>query len=249
MFPKVSIITATFNSSVTLEDTLKSVAAQTYPNIEHIIVDGLSTDNTLDIVCKYPHVAIVNSEKDSGIYDAMNRGVSLATGDIVAILNSDDFYTSDAVVSNVVKAMEDEDVMGIYADLEYVGEKDTNKIFRRWKSGLYHKNSFQYGWMPPHPTLFLRKSVYDQCGKFDLTLRSAADYEFMLRAFLKYNLKFKYLPQVLVRMRVGGMSNASLKNRIKANREDRLAWKINGLKPYFFTLYLKPLRKIFQFIK
>jgi len=245
---KVTIITATYNSGNTIEDTLRSVAAQTYANIEHIIVDGLSFDNTLEIVSRYPHVTIVNSEKDSGIYDAMNRGISLATGDIVAILNSDDFYTSDDAVENMVREMEDEQVMGVYADLEYVGEKDTTKIIRKWKSGLHHGKSFLFGWMPPHPTLFVRRSVYDQCGKFDLSLRSAADYEFMLRAFLKYNLNFKYLPQVLVRMRVGGMSNSSIGNRIKANKEDRQAWKINGLKPYFFTLYLKPLRKILQFI-
>ena len=249
MNPKVSIITATYNSSVTLEDTLRSIASQTYPNIEHIIVDGLSSDNTLELVSKYPHVAIVNSEKDNGIYDAMNRGIGLATGDIIAILNSDDFYTSDDVVEKVVQVMQDQQVMGVYADLEYVGEKDTTRIVRKWKSGLHHAKSFLYGWMPPHPTLFLRRAVYDQCGRFNLTLRSAADYEFMLRAFLKHNLNFKYLPQVLVRMRVGGMSNASLKNRIKANREDRQAWKINDLKPHFYTLYLKPLRKIFQFLK
>jgi glycosyltransferase involved in cell wall biosynthesis len=249
VIPKVSIITATYNSGKTIEDTLRSVASQSYGNIEHIIIDGNSSDNTLELVSNFKHVSKILSEKDVGIYDAMNKGLKLATGDIIAILNSDDFYTSDDVISNVVKALENAEFDGTYGDLDYVHEDDTSKVFRKWKSGEYDSNSFYNGWMPPHPTLFVKRHVYNKCGLFNINLKSAADYEFILRAFMKNEFKFKYLPQVMVHMRIGGMSNASLKNRIKANNEDRLAWKINDLKPHFYTLYLKPLRKIFQFLK
>jgi len=139
-------------------------------------------------------------------------------------------------------------VMTVYADLQYVHPDNPQKVIRTWHSGLYQKRNFYYGWMPPHPTFFVRKSVYDRAGVFDLSLRSAADYELMLRILLKHGLTAHYIPRVIVKMRAGGMSNASLWNRLRANKEDRLAWKLNGLEPYFFTLYIKPLRKIHQFI-
>lgn len=245
---KISIITATYNSAATVADTLRSVAAQDHPEVEHVVVDGLSTDETLQIVGSFPHVATCRSEKDQGIYDAMNKGISLATGDIVGILNSDDFYADPQVLSRVAAAFRDPEVQAVYGDLVYVHPGQTTKVTRYWKAGSYRISSFRYGWMPPHPAFFVRRSVYDQLGVFNTGLRSAADYELMLRILYKHRLKAAYIPNVLVRMREGGMSNASLKNRLKANREDRLAWKYNDVKPYFFTLYLKPFRKIFQFI-
>ena len=245
---KISIITATYNSAGTVRDTLETIAAQQHPDIEHIIVDGRSSDKTLDIVRSFPHVARVISEKDKGIYDAMNKGIGLTTGEVIGILNSDDMYTDERVLTDVAKAFEDPRVMTVYADLQYVHPDNTKKILRTWHSGLYRRNSFYYGWMPPHPTFFVRRSVYDRAGVFDTTLRSAADYELMLRLLLKHGLTAHYIPRVIVRMRAGGMSNASLWNRLRANKEDRLAWKLNGLHPYFFTMYLKPLRKIHQFI-
>jgi len=245
---KLTVITPSYNSAGTIRDTLQSIAAQDYPFVEHIIIDGHSTDGTLKIVSEYPHVSRMISAKDEGIYHAMNKGLGLATGDVIGILNSDDLYTSDQVLSQVAKVFEDESVDGCYADLQYVNPKQLDKISRTWKSGEFGPRSFYWGWMPPHPTVFLRKRVYDSVGKFNLTLRSAADYEFLLRVFLKNNYKFKYIPKTLVKMRTGGMSNASLRNRFRANREDRMAWELNGLKPYFFTLYLKPFRKIFQFL-
>ena len=244
----ISIITATYNSAATIGDTLKCVAIQDYPFIEHIIVDGLSKDNTLQIVQQYPHVKKVVSEKDKGIYDAMNKGVGLANGEIVGILNSDDFYCHAKVLSSVMKAFEDPDVDAVYGDLQYVKQDDTETVIRTWKSGRFGPSSFYFGWMPPHPTFFVRKKVYDKAGLFNTTLRSAADYELMLRVLLKHKMKAAYLPDVLVKMRAGGISNASLKNRLRANREDRKAWELNQLKPYFFTIWLKPVRKIFQFI-
>ena len=245
---KLTVITPSYNSAGTIRDTLQSIAAQDYPFVEHIIIDGHSTDGTLKIASEYPHVSRMISAKDEGIYHAMNKGLRLATGDIIGILNSDDLYTSDQVLSQVAKVFEDESVDGCYADLQYVNPKQLDKISRTWKSGEFGPRSFYWGWMPPHPTVFLRKRVYDSVGNFNLTLRSAADYEFLLRVFLKNNYKFKYIPKTLVKMRTGGMSNASLRNRFRANREDRMAWELNGLKPYFFTLYLKPFRKIFQFL-
>lgn len=250
MSPKVTIITVCYNSAKTIEDTILSVINQTYDNIEYIIVDGLSTDNTLEIVNKYKDkIAKIVSEKDAGLYDAINKGIGLATGDIIANLNSDDFYMDNNVIADVVAKMEAEKAVTLYADLYYVDAIDTNKVTRNWVSGAYKKGIFFKGWMPPHPTFFVRKSVYDNYGKFNLELKSAADYEIMLRFIHKHECSISYLPRVIVRMRVGGVSNVSLINRLKANREDKKAWEINGLKPKSFTLIFKPLSKVLQFVK
>ncbi|WP_207511734.1 glycosyltransferase family 2 protein [Longitalea luteola] len=244
---KISIITATYNSANTIKDTLACVAAQQYPFIEHIIVDGSSKDDTLKIVGEYKHVSKVISEKDNGIYDAMNKGVQLATGDIIGILNSDDFYTGSTILAKVAAAFEDPYVEAVYGDLQYVKSNNLDVITRTWKAGSYKKRYLYYGWMPPHPTFFVRRQIYEKCGLFNTTLRSAADYELMLRVLLKYNARVQYIPEVLVKMRAGGMSNASLKNRLRANKEDLMAWKLNDLKPFFFTIWLKPIRKVLQF--
>ena len=245
---KISIITATYNSASTVRDTLASIRAQDHPDIEHIIVDGGSTDATLDIVDDFPHVAKLISGKDDGIYDAMNKGISVATGQVIGILNSDDIYTDTTVLSAIAAAFADPAIMTAYADLQYVHFDDLNRVIRTWITGPLRKKSFYYGWMPPHPTFFVRREVYDRAGLFNTELRSAADYEIMLRFLVKHGLTSRYIPRVIVKMRVGGVSNASLRNRLRANREDRLAWKINHLTPYFFTLYMKPLRKISQFL-
>jgi glycosyltransferase involved in cell wall biosynthesis len=245
---KISVITATYNSVATVRDTLTSICRQDHPDIEHIIIDGRSSDGTLGIVAHFPHVAKIVSEKDKGIYDAMNKGIRLATGDVIGILNSDDIYIDGSVLSAVATAFADPAVMTVYADLQYVDADNPDHIKRTWITGPFRKNSFYYGWMPPHPTFFVRREVYERTGLFNTDLRSAADYELMLRILLKHGVPAYYIPRVIVKMRAGGVSNASLRNRLRANREDRLAWKLNGLRPYFFTLYLKPLRKITQFI-
>lgn len=245
---KISIITATYNSAKTVRDTLESVRSQLYPSVEHVVIDGLSTDGTLQIIDQFPNVAKVVSEKDDGIYDAMNKGIRVSTGDVIGILNSDDVYIDPNVLNEIAEIFKDELVDACYADLQYVDDGNMNKLVRNWKSGSFTKKAFFYGWMPPHPTLFLRRRVYDQVGYFNLLLKSAADYELMLRIFVRHDFKIKYHPRVIVKMRTGGASNSSLRKRLSANKEDRLAWKINNLKPYFFTLYLKPIRKIFQFI-
>lgn len=246
--PKISIITCSYNSDKTIKDTLKCVANQPYSNVEHIIVDGNSKDTTLNIVNEFSSVAKIISEPDKGIYDAMNKGIRHSTGDIIGILNSDDFYAHSQVLENVVKKLEQTMAATLYADLEYVNKDDTNKVIRVWKSGKYYDERFLYGWMPPHPTFFVRREVYEKYGLFNLELSSAADYELMLRFLFKHKVSTCYLPETIVRMRAGGKSNGSINNRILANNEDRLAWKINNLKPYFFTSFVKPLRKITQFI-
>lgn len=247
---KVSIITICYNSSSTIEDTIKSVLAQTYPDIEYIIVDGASKDDTLKIIEKYSSkISKVISEKDHGIYDAMNKGVALATGDIIGILNSDDLYSDEHVISDIVDVFENNTCEGVYADLVYVKRENTNHIIRYWKSGEYSPGKFLQGWMPPHPTFFVRKSVYAKWGIYNTIFRSAADYEFMLRVIHKEKIVVKYLARVITKMRVGGESNVTLKNRLRANREDRHAWEINGLQPRFYTLWAKPLSKIIQFIR
>ena len=250
MTPKVSIITVCYNSAKTIEDTIKSVINQTYDNIEYIIIDGLSTDNTLEIVNKYQsNISKIVSENDKGLYDAINKGISLAAGDIIANINSDDFYIDNNVIADVVEKMLSEKSDTLYADLFYVDPINTNNITRNWISGIYKKGMFFKGWMPPHPTFFVKKSVYNKYGGFNLELKSAADYEIMLRFIHKNECSISYLPRVIVKMRTGGVSNSSLKNRIRANREDKKAWKINGIKPKPYTLIFKPLSKLNQFFK
>lgn len=250
MNPKVSIITVCHNSEITIEDTIQSVIGQTYSNIEYIIIDGLSSDNTLNIVKKYQDkLSKIISEKDNGLYDAINKGIKIATGDIVAILNSDDLYQDNNVIADVVSLFEKQHLDACYADLVYVDRSDTSKTVRYWKSGSYKDGLFFKGWMPPHPTFFVKHEVYNKYGTFNLDLKSAADYEIMLRFVHKNKIRIGYLPRVIVRMRIGGVSNVSLINRLKANREDKKAWEINGLKPKPFTLVFKPLSKIGQFLK
>ena len=244
---KISIITASYNSAATIRDTLQSVASQQGVQVEHLIQDGGSTDATPDIVAKYPQ-AQWHTEPDQGIYDAMNKGIARASGDIIGILNSDDFYPELDVLVAVAEQFQNPAVMAVYGDLDYVDAADTDRVVRRWRSGAFRQNAFLYGWMPPHPTFFVRREVYEQYGTFDLRLRSAADYELMLRFLHKHQIKTTYLPRVLVKMRTGGASNASWRHRLRANREDRLAWRLNGLQPYFFTTILKPLRKLKQWL-
>jgi len=246
---KVSVITVTYNSGSTVKDTLQSVKNQSYDNIEHIIVDGLSSDNTMDIINQFDSVSKVISEKDNGIYDAMNKGLDLATGDIIAILNSDDFYASDKIIENVVAVMQKTDTDSVYGDLKFVDPVNTEKVVRTWIAGYFSRNNFLYGWMPPHPSFFVKAELYKKFGNFDTTFRSSADYELMLRFLYGNNVTTQYLNEVLVYMRTGGQSNMNFKSRIKANREDHRAWKKNNLKPKFYTTILKPIRKIEQFFK
>lgn len=246
---KISIISVSYNSAATIRDTIDSVLNQDYPEIEFIVVDGVSTDGTIEIIQSYgSRVSKFISEKDRGIYDAMNKALDLATGDVIGILNTDDFYPNTQVISKVIKTFAP-NIDAVYGDLVYVHPEKKSKIVRTWKSGKYQDGMFLRGWMPPHPTFFVKKECYQKYGKFSDQLKSAADYELMLRFIHKHKIKLNYLPEILVHMRAGGQSNASLKNRLKANKEDRLAWKMNGLKPGVFTFVFKPLSKVGQFFK
>ena len=224
------------------------MASQSYPDIEHIVVDGGSFDETMNIIQGFPHIAKCISEKDNGIYFAMNKGIEMATGDIVGILNADDVYAHSNVLTHVVFMFENQSVDAVYGDLDFVDSKDLSRTTRSWRSGSFSKASFYLGWMPPHPTFFVKRNIYENFGYFNTNLTSAADYELMLRLLLKNEIKPAYQQEVLVKMRQGGKSTGSIKNRLIANREDRLAWRLNELKPHFFTLILKPLRKLNQFI-
>lgn len=244
---RISIITATRNSGATVGDCLECIKQQE-TKIEHIIIDGGSSDETLEIVRSHPHVARVVSEPDGGIYHAMNKGIALATGDVIGILNSDDLYASRDILNKVAHVFSMDTIDSCYGDLVYVDSADTTRLTRIWKAGSLYERSFHWGWMPPHPTFFVRRRVYEKYGMFNLELGSAADYELMLRFLVKYKISTAYIPEVLVKMRTGGVSNASFMNRLKANRMDRKAWEMNGLRPYPWTIYMKPLRKIGQFI-
>jgi glycosyltransferase involved in cell wall biosynthesis len=244
---KISIITVVFNNVHTLPAAIESVVSQEHPDIEYIIIDGGSTDGTLQVVQNHArHISLWISEPDKGIYDAMNKGLRMATGEVVGILNSDDFYESPQVLSQVAKVFENPDTEGVYGDLAYVN-KDNSRVIRYWKSGKYRKNDFLWGWMPPHPAFFVRRKFYAKYGGFNTHFRIAADYELMLRFIHKNQLRIAYLPRILVRMRVGGVSNSSLQNRLRATREGWQAWKMNALHPYFFTVFLKSFRKIPQY--
>ncbi len=245
---KVSIITVCKNAAATLPDTLRSVAAQSWSQIEHIIIDGGSVDETASIVSAYPHVSNFISEADEGVYFAMNRGISLATGEIVGILNADDFYADNQVVENVVNAFRQHQCGAVYGNLQVVDRRDTSIVRRKWHAGDYDVNAFYRGWSPPHPAFFLTKNLYKQYGSFDTRFSIAADYELMLRILFRHGINACYLDALLVVMRAGGLSNRTFKSRWIANREDRRAWDVNGLKPHLFTLILKPLTKIKQFI-
>ncbi len=247
---KVSIITATNNSEKTIEDCIKSLIRQVYMNIEFIIIDNNSTDLTLKIIEQYKlknkSIKLI-SESDNGLYDALNKGIRYASGEIIGFLHSDDLYFDCYSVFDVVSHFRVNKFDGVYSDLQYVDKKHTNKIIRFWKSSEFNSNLLGKGWMPPHPTLFLKKEVYQKHGLFDLSYRISADYDFMLRIFKDSELKFGYLPKVVTKMRVGGASNRNLKSIIKKSKEDYRAIRSNSIGG-IITLILKNTSKVKQFL-
>ena len=246
---RVSIITVCYNASDVISQCLDSVEEQVVENVtvEHIVIDGGSNDGTVGIVRGHHNPDQVVSEKDDGLYDAMNKGLAMATGEVIAFLNSDDVYCDPNVISDVVSAFTSSNAQVVFGDLVVFDPKKEERIVRRWKAGP--QGDFKHGWMPPHPSLFVRQSVFKQHGGFNLNFKFSADYEWMIRSLYSENLSLTYLPRTLVKMRAGGLSNASLRNRLKAHLEDYNAWKVNDKSPYPWTVFLKPLRKITQFIK
>ena len=219
--PTISIITATWNCKTTVAECLKSVADQTWPHREHVAVDGASTDGTLDLLeANRKQLAVLQSEPDHGIYDALNKGLSLATGDVVGFLHADDLYAHPQVLEHVAAAFLDPSVCAVYGDLHYVHQHDTTKVVRHWQSGPFNPARLAWGWMPAHPTLYVRREWYQRIGSFDTRYRIAADYLSILQLFSQPGFKAVYLPEVLVTMRLGGASNRSLKAIAHKTAED-----------------------------
>ena len=247
---KVSIITAVRNAQKTVEETIRSILGQTFKNVEHIIIDGCSTDGTLGIIEEYrARIAKIISEPDGGVYDALNKGIQLSSGDIVGILHAGDLYAHEGVLNTVVEVFEKRSEDGCYGDLQYVDKDDPNKLIRYWKSSAYKDGKFRLGWMPPHPTFFVKREIYEKHGLFNREFRIAGDYELMLRFLAKQKISVFYIPEVLVKMRMGGISNRSAKDLWVKSREDYKAWKINHLKGSPFIIFLKNLSKLPQFLR
>lgn len=245
---KISVITATFNSDATLADTLLSVAAQSHVDIEHIIVDGASMDGTLDVVRQHgERVSKIISEPDRGIYDAMNKGIKAATGDIVGILNSDDMYYDNDIVRIIADVFTNKEIDACYGDLVYVDRNNTEKVIRYWQSCPYKEGLLKRGWIPAHPTFYARRSVYEKYGGFDLRFRLAADTELLMRFIGRYKIRVEYIPHLMVKMRLGGATNKNMSNILKQNIEIWLAAKQNciNISP-FFPAY-KIANRIIQF--
>jgi len=246
---KVTIITATYNSKKNIKTFLESVLNQTYKDIEIIIIDGNSNDNTLSVVNSmllgYVNSKVI-SESDNGIYDALNKGLKLASGDIIGFVHSDDILYSPNIIYEIVDCFSNKSVDGVYGDLLYVNKSNLNHTIRAWKSCEFSYNLLKKGWMPPHPSLYLKREIYDKFGIFNLDYKISADYDFMLRVFKNTDNKFKYLPKVITKMRVGGASNRSLKNIIQKTREDYRAITSNNIGGWL-SILLKNLSKIKQF--
>jgi len=247
--PKVTIITVTYNSAQYLQDCINSVRSQNYPNIEYIIVDGKSSDGTMGIIRKNQEaIDYWISETDKGMYDAINKGMAVATGDVIGILNSDDVLDNENVIQTIVDNFEKHAVDTIYGDLEFVDRNDVNKVMRIWKGQPFKRSRFRYGWMPAHPTFYIKRSLVEKYGAYENHYFSAADYEFMSRYLYLNKVSSYYIPELLVRMRMGGQSNVNIKQRLRANRRDYLAMKKNKIPFAFFVSILKPLIKVHQFV-
>lgn len=245
---RISIITAVYNREETISSAIESVLNQQYKNVEYIVVDGKSTDRTQEIIQRYrSQIAKSICEEDNGIYEALNKGIRESTGDVVGFLHADDLLASKNVLGKVADAFSDPSIEAAYGDLLYVNKNNPERIVRYWKSGSFQVNRFRWGWMPPHPTVYLRRQSYVNLGSYREEFKISADYELLVRMMFKEKLKTAYIDDVLVKMRIGGLSNSSMSNRMIANREDRIAWKVNGLPPPFALQLLKPLRKLRQF--
>jgi len=250
---KISLITVAFNSQTTIIDTLKSVLNQTFNEIEYILVDGLSKDNTVNIIKEYEPLfngrMLWISEKDKGLYDAMNKGIKMATGDVIGIINSDDLFCDKFAVEKIMKVFEENLFLdSVYADLYYVSQNNTSKIIRRWTTGK--QKPFKNGWHPAHPTLYIKKSVYGKFGLFNLDFKLAADFEIMLRFLEKYKITTYYLREAFVKMRLGGETNKSFKNIYLQNVECLKAFQLNGIKVNVLLYpFFRILPKLLQFKK
>jgi glycosyltransferase len=246
---KISIVTATYNRAQTIAEAVHSLHRQSHDDYEHLIQDGGSTDGTLEILESLAgQKTKIVSAPDKGIYDALNKGIARATGDVIGLMHSDDFFASDRVLEQVAEAFADPEIDGVYGDLQYVSATNTSRVIRHWVAGAYTPKALKRGWMPPHPTLYLRQEVFARWGDYDTSYQIAADYDAMLRWLIRGNIKLAYIPEVLVKMRVGGESNRSLGRILQKSREDYRAIKTNGIGGPS-TLFFKNARKIGQLIQ
>lgn len=247
---KVSIITCTYNSEKTVEDTIRSVNQQTYSNIEHIIVDGLSNDNTLKVIeANKTERQRVISEKDYGIYDGMNKGIRLSTGDIIGILNSDDFFSSTDIVEKIVNSIKKNNVDAVYGDVHFVNPKNVNKSIRYYSSKIFNTSLFKFGFMPAHPSFYAKRELYDKYGLYDINYKIASDFDLLIRYLYKERINTRYLPIDFVTMRIGGASTKNLKSKLTLNLEIIRSCKRNGIYTNLFILSFKYLYKILECIK
>lgn len=244
----ISVVTATFNCERTVADCLASIASQSWPHREHIVIDGASCDGTVGILeSRRCQLDVLVSERDCGIYDALNKGIERATGEIIGLLHADDIYAKQTALERVASIFEDSEVDAVYGDLEYVQQENVANVVRRWRSGMFDKRKLSWGWMPPHPTLFVRRAWYERIGAFDSSYRIAADYDFILRLFSQNGFRAIYVPEVLMKMRVGGVSNRSISNIVRKTKEDFRALRENQVGG-IGALAWKNLSKIGQFI-
>jgi glycosyltransferase len=245
---KISVITAVYNSEATIGEAIASVAVQTHPDVEHLVVEGKSKDGSLAAIQRASHDRMrLISEPDKGIYDALNKGVRDATGDVLGFIHSDDFLAHERVLSRIVTAFEDPAVEAVFSDLDYVAQADTSRVIRHWSTGPFHPRRLKYGWMPAHPTLYLRREVYIRHGEYDINFGISADYDFMLRYFSQATGKSVYIPEVLYKMRVGGVSNRNWAKIRQKMEEDMLAIRRNRVGG-LHTLAFKNLSKVSQFL-
>jgi len=245
---KFSVITAVYNSEATVGEAIASVASQTHTDVEHLVIEGKSKDGSLAAIERAGHDRMrVISEPDKGIYDALNKGVQNATGDVLGFIHSDDFLAHDGVLSRIAAPFEDPAVEAVYSDLDYVAQTDTSRVIRHWSTGAFHPRRLKYGWMPAHPTLYLRRDVYERFGDYDINFGIAADYDFILRYFSQATGKSVYIPEVLYKMRVGGVSNRNWDKIRQKMQEDMLAIRRNRVGG-FHTLAFKNLSKVGQFL-
>lgn len=247
---KISVVTAVYNRRSTIAETIESVLRQSWPNKEIILVDGMSNDGTDEVINHYRdkiHISI--REPDKGIYDALNKGINAATGDVIGFLHADDVFASDKSLESIGTALASSEFDACYGDLLYVRQDNIDQIIRYWSSGAFNRDSFFTGWMPPHPTFYLKSNFYKQFGGYRDDFRISADYELMLRMLVKHKLRATHINRVIVKMRVGGKSNVSISNRLLANQEDNLAWQANDFKAPLGLRFTKPLRKLTQFFR
>jgi glycosyltransferase involved in cell wall biosynthesis len=247
MTTKISIVTVCFNSGATLRDTIESVLGQTYPNIEYIIVDGASTDDTMQIVSEYENrIAKIVSEPDKGIYDAMNKGIALATGDVIGILNSDDFYASVDVVSAIADTYGQARTDIVFGDLVYIAPTDTSRVVRWYHAAGFRPWMLRFGWMPPHPATFIKRSIYQEFGRYAMGYKTAADYEMFVRLLLLNRSNYFYLKKTIVHMRMGGATSSGWRSYLTTSREMVRAVKENGFYTNMLIILMRLPIKLFE---